>query len=78
MNCISEQDLDELNIELIRNTLYKVCLVAINCFILTLSLLCWPKLPLCYFTLFNARLYSITVSGPEITIGQFLNKLQFV
>ena len=24
MNCISEQDLDEMNIEIIRNTLYKV------------------------------------------------------
>lgn len=24
-DCISEQDLDEMNIEIIRNTLYKVC-----------------------------------------------------
>ena len=26
MECISEQDLDEMNIEIIRNTLYKVAL----------------------------------------------------
>ena len=26
VNCISEQDLDEMNVELIRNTLYKVTL----------------------------------------------------
>ena len=26
-NCISETDLNELNIEIIRNTLYKVCMV---------------------------------------------------
>jgi hypothetical protein len=31
MNCVSEQDLDELNIEVVRNTIYKVRCARMAC-----------------------------------------------
>ena len=37
MNCITEQDLNEMNIEIIRSSLYKVCLLFKFCFRLSRS-----------------------------------------
>ena len=38
VNCISEQDLDEMNIEIVRNTLYKVTFLLNPLLIFTLKI----------------------------------------